>query len=543
MLYIISRNTKFLFVLFFFCVLLTGIFVPLYIDEVAVKLLNARFFLDDAERFSLYPQCTNTVGLMLSWVYYPAAITLSSVFQYLEPFGIRLSGVILGLVWFGLIGYWCYRQAAENWVMRFSFLLALSSLGVFPYLWVLSRSEQLINLPILILCLLALYLPVKKNILKSLVVSTLVVFLISIFFYVHPKSLFFTPLILVLVWQITKFMHVVFRSALFVYILMLILQVFSIANLMSECNDAPIVRDLLKSYTLPIDLLVVNPLLFIELAFNNIIYLPDRMLNHLIFSDTFQSSWLPPIEISQVTMILNKFIYWTLFILVVLTHLFSICLCFFLFLKRTINVSVVLAALIAIANIANVAFYVNQSFYDGLQYVGCSILILCLFLEFKGSMVFGFLSRFFIPLVFLSIVSLLTLLYLFTPSLLYNSSYENAKIPGQNTSIPTFKVDGHLKSIKELGTACNIPNEDAVNVVVDQMTYFSYIENRRPVHILYTATDYFGADLKGDKLIPFLKGINSPGVIARCDWFPAVFDKYKINNDRGYCCVDITKIQ
>lgn len=46
MLYMISRNTKFLFVLFFFCVLLTGIFVPLYIDEVAVKLLNARFFLN-----------------------------------------------------------------------------------------------------------------------------------------------------------------------------------------------------------------------------------------------------------------------------------------------------------------------------------------------------------------------------------------------------------------------------------------------------------------------------------------------------------------
>jgi hypothetical protein len=546
MLQTVSKNLKFFFIMFFLGVLLTGIFVPLYIDEISVKLLNARFFLEGAEKFSLLPQCANTIGLMLSWVFYPAAIALSFVFQYLEPFGIRASGVFFALVWFSLLAYWCYRQTTEDWFTRFCFLIAFSALGVLPYLWVLSRSEQFIILSILILCLLALYLPLKKSKWQSFIVTIAVVFIVSIFFYVHPKSLFFTPLILVLIWKITSSMHFFVRLSLFSYIIMLVFQVFFDASLMSECNDAPILRDLLKSYTLPLNLLIVHPFVFIELAFSNIIHLPERILNHLIFSNTFQSGWLPPLETPKIIRVLNEIIYYILFVLVVLTHLLSIFLSIFLLIRQKLEFRVVVAALLAVANIANAAFYVNQSFYDGLQYIGFSLLILCLLLSLKDSVVFVFLYRFYrlflIPLIVLSVISMSTLLYFVTPILWSNSNYEDAKIPGQNTSIPVFKVDKHLESIRKLGAVCNIPENNARSIVVDQMTYFAYIQNSRPIHILYTATDYFGADLKGKKLISFLETVNSPGVIARCDFFPEVFDAYKIKDGRGYCCANLDKM-
>lgn len=535
---------KYILIFTFFCILLSGIFVPVYIDEISIKLLNARFFLDSAEKYSLYPQCSNTAGVMLSWVFYPAAIILSLIFQYLEPFGIRVSGIFFAIAWFTLIAFWCYRQTAENWLTRYSILLALSSLGVLPYLWVLSRSEQLLNLPILILTLLALYLPINVSRLRSILILVIVVFLISIFFYAHPKSLFFSPLMFVLVWKITKPMAPSIKWCVVFYFIFIVLQVFFDASLISKCVDAPIVRDLLKSYTLPIDLLVVHPYVFIDLAFNNIINLPSRMSNHLIFNPTFQSGWLPPIEVTWTVKLLNDIMYYVFSIFVVLTHLSAVFLFAYLFLKREARLSIVLAALIAIANIANSAFYVNQSFYDGLQYIACSVLILCLFLEFRVSVfenyyVSKFCKSLFLILILVSIFSMFSLLYLFIFELGVNSKYEGSKIPGQNSSVPLFGTDKHLDSIRELGEACNIPEKGAVSVVVDQMTYFAHVNNHSPVHILFTATDYFGADLKGEKFVSFLNGINSPGIIARCDFFPKLFDQYKLHNDLGYCCVDL----
>ena len=89
-----------------------------------------------------------------------------------------------------------------------------------------------------------------------------------------------------------------------------------------------------------------------------------------------------------------------------------------------------------------------------------------------------------------------------------------------------------------LGQSCHIPTDLAEHVVVDHMTYFAYLKDRSPVHVLYISKLGYGGDLLNGKLLPFLKERSSPGLITRCEWVPDEFRDIQRQNDRGYCCVD-----
>lgn len=138
----------------------------------------------------------------------------------------------------------------------------------------------------------------------------------------------------------------------------------------------------------------------------------------------------------------------------------------------------------------------------------------------------------------LSLISLFILFYLVTPNLITNSDYESASIPGQPLSIPVIGTENHLLSIQELGKLCHIPEIDAQHIV-DHMTYFAYLRNKSPIHVLYVSEGGYGGDLAEGRLLPFLREKNSPGIITRCEWMPNDFRKNEIKNDRGCCCVNL----
>jgi hypothetical protein len=74
------------------------------------------------------------------------------------------------------------------------------------------------------------------------------------------------------------------------------------------------------------------------------------------------------------------------------------------------------------------------------------------------------------------------------------------------------------------------------------MSYFSYLRDKQPIHVLYVSEVGYGGDLKNGKLLPFLKGLNSPGLITRCEWVPYPFREAQEKDDRGYCCVNFGKL-
>ncbi|WP_244858235.1 hypothetical protein [Pseudomonas sp. PP3] len=541
----LKEHFQLLMPMVFICALLSGIFLPIYSDEVVTKFKIARFFLEEGQMLSFFPQCTTTVGHEVAWVFYPAAALISSIYAYLGPLGLRISGIALALIWFALLAYWCLRQSKNSWSGHFTLLAALGSLGVLPYLWVLSRPEQFMFLPILIFCIAAMHPPINVGRWQQVGGTIALAVLGSVFFYAHSKTIFFTPFFLASAWISTRNFNVFLRTALIIYIIALSVQVLRNASLLGGCTDAPAIQAMLNANSLMPSQLLKDPYTFFSLIWENTIQFPHRLLVHLTFTPDFQSGWLPPLSDDNALLRwINPLIYYTLFLLVIGTHLFALGIALKSLVQRNISSATLLAALLAAADLINIMLFKLQNFYAGTQYIPISIIILALLLPkiLETSKYATFNTGIRIAHVFitgLSLTSLFILFYSITPTLIKNSDYEYASIPGQPLSIPVMGVENHIKSIQELGKLCHIPESNAKHVVVDHMTYFHYLKDKSPTHVLYVSELGYGGDLTDGKLLPFLKKQNSPGIITRCEWMPKDFKNNQQKNDRGYCCINL----
>lgn len=526
------------------CALLSGIFLPIYSDEVVTKFKIARFFLEDGKMLSFFPQCTTTVGHDVALVFYPAATLISAIYAYLGPLGLRISGIVLALIWFALLALWCTRQSKTYWIGRFTLLSAFASLGVLPYLWVLARPEQLMFLPIIIFCIAAMHPPVNIGRWQQSGIVLVLALLGSIFFYAHSKSIFFTPFFITAAWISTRTSHTLFRAALTIYIIALSMQALRNASLLGSCTDAPAIQAMVNANSLMPSQLFNDPYNFLGSIWENTTQFPQRMLAHLTFTADFQSGWLPPLgNENSLLRWVNLPIRYAILFLVLASHLFALGVTLKSLLQRKFSDPTLLAGLLAAANLLNIMLFNLQNFYAGIQYVPISIIILALILPktFESSKYFALkicARMVHACMIVLSLISLSILFYLVTPNIVANSDYESASIPGQPMSIPVMGTENHLRSIQELGKLCHIPEIDAQHIVVDHMTYFAYLRNKGPIHVLYVSEGGYGGDLTQGKLLPFLREKNSPGIITRCDWMPNDFRKNEIKNDRGYCCVN-----
>ncbi|MET0777253.1 MAG: hypothetical protein ABWZ65_17455 [Pseudomonas mandelii] len=527
----------------FFCTLLSGIVIPVYSDEIVSKWSVSRFFLEDQHLVSFFPQCSTMSDRAVSWVFYPAAALISTIYGNLGPLGTRLSGITISLTWFGLLAFWCFKQTNDKkfGITRLAGLIAFSSLGVLPYLLVLSRSEQFMTFPILVFCLTAFYFKNEKTLTVQCLGALLLTLTLSCFFYVHPKSLFFLPFLLVALWLTTETYHKLIRCALLVYALALFAQVLHESKAISACTDAPAMQALLAANTLLPGMLFSAPLDFFNAASNNLLNFPNKLLLHLTFNPISQSGWLPPIESSDSFFLyLNFIIKYLLFAFIIGTHLASLLIFMINVVRKKLSAPVFLAALLASADLLNAIFFNIQNFYAATQFLPIAIILTVLLLPSIPMPKWRVYSAVgYSVILIISTFSMTTLLSTVFPAALKNSTFAAATLPGQPLSIPVFNTQSHLNSIEKLGASCGLPPDNTRNMVVDHMTYFAYMKAKKPIHILYVSEYGFGGDLSDGRLLPFLKKLKSPGVISRCEWMPLQFRNVQKSDDMGYCCVNL----
>ena len=522
--------------------LIVGIFLPVYSDEVMNKIYSSRFFVDDGIVVSFFPQCAASFGNKISVVFFPAAIILSLIFEDLNPLGIRISGVVVALIWFILFSFLCRIQESSNWIKRYSWLISLSSLGVMPYLWVMSRPEQLMTISALIFCILVFLIPKISN--KTVLFFGFCFFIItiSVFFFVHPKSFFFAPFFLIGIWFATINNNFFIRCAGVCFVLIVTLQTIKAAIASGACPDAAYVQQIFSENIIKPEILFHDPLNFINMIIRNVIYFPNKVFHHLSFNNKFQSGWLPPIDGAHyLRALLNPIIEFLINYFVIAAHMLAIFSGgVFLFIKKK-NISVILAVLIAGSNLLIAALFNAQNFYAATQYVPFSLIIFALLLPVFNQY-FNFISNavdwvmvFVVGiLLFISFAINVTMIF---PSLMVSSNSESAKIEQQPISVPVFKNEMHLLAIKKLGRSCNLPEANGNFLIIDQMTYFAYSKNKNPAHIHYVSEEYYGVDLKG-RFLEFFKEKNSPGLITRCEWVPENLKSKMISENMGYCCVN-----
>ncbi|WP_247256689.1 hypothetical protein [Pseudomonas moorei] len=530
----------------FFCALLSGIFIPIYSDEIVSKWSISRFFLEDQKLVSFFPQCSTMSDRPVAIVFYPAAILFSAIYAHLDPLGIRISGIILTFIWFAALGFWTFKQTNDkiSSIKLLAGFISFSALGILPYLLVLSRSEQFMTLPILALCLTAIFFKNKKNLRTQCFGALLVSIILSCFFYVHPKSLFFLPFLLAALWLTTETYHKLIRLALFAYTFTLFFQVLHESNAIAACQDAPMMQAMLAANTLLPGMLLTAPADFFQAALLNILNFPERMISHLTFNPLSQSGWLPPMEESSwLLLFLNTTIKFLLYSFIISTHIISLIIFVARTLMRKLSAPVVLAATLSAADLVNALFFNIQNFYSGAQFLPISIILAALLLQSMAIAKPGrYLKIGYSLILIICVVSMLTLLTKTLPDLIKNSSSATATLPGQPLSIPVFNTQIHLKSIEALSQACKLPVKDTHSMVVDHMTYFAFVQAKKPIHTLYVSEFGFGGDLTNGRLLPFLKGIKSPGIISRCEWIPTEFRAKQKSDNMGYCCVNLNDL-
>jgi hypothetical protein len=516
------------------CILtiLSGIYVPIYIDEVVMQWIRASFFSENQRAFTLFPQCLSSYVTKLPLALYVPALVNSLIFQNLSLFGLRLTGIVCAFLYFVLLYLFSRKIIKDKSMALLWFILvcAISTLGTLPYILVLSRTESF-----MVISLLALSILPFCNRHKSIVIKFVVLlFLTGMLCFSHPKSIFFVPYIYAVAiytfWGRTK---VIFASI--VLVSFIAFQTYEYASLLANCSEAPEVMRMFSMHTLSLNNLLQNPFEFFVNGIKNLVSMPFKVSQHIKFSEAFQSNWLPPIAVPTIIKLLGLFNY-----LLVSLYIF-LCISsplFLLIFRKKRDKSIVLAFFLAVGLISNSIFFNVWHFYGAQQIIPlCNIIVLLLFAGLDQKIAnTRFLTYLYLLIICASLASMISLVLIQYPKLYANSQTSTFPIETQQLSSPHLSKNANFLAINDLARQCNISTESTSKLVVDHYTYYAFSKINQPIHIAYVSEIAFGGDLVSGKLVPFLRSIGSSGIIISCKYESPQFYGLTRFEQSGFCC-------
>ena len=360
-------------------VILAGILVPVYADEVGLRIMRSTFFSERGRILSLMPQCRSDVGLTIPWSWIPAAIGSSLLMSNLSPIGIRVAGLATAVLWIAslVIAVRILIPKRMDQLRWISAILAILGLGVLPLTLVLARSEQWL---LLLLTVFTIFPFVLQRInwvqYRFGLVGLLALFcvLVSFAFYAHPKALFFLPLLAVSAYcsfyARGRFIFLVAVS----FLLWTAFQTVEVTRFLVACPDAPIFAAYMASQTTKLSMLRQAPVDTLWELWTNLATAPDSIGKHLLFQSAYQSAWLPPepiADIGQLARMVNSTISSAIW-LVIWGGLLLPLVAFGISIKRRDfgQVFMVLTALWVGVG-AHLAIYKVWNFYGGARFLAC----------------------------------------------------------------------------------------------------------------------------------------------------------------------------
>ena len=531
---------SFLVLAAFAALLIAGAGLPLYSDEVVTKWGQARLFEPEGVFGSFLPQCRAAFSAPLPWAFYPGAAFFSVLYGNLPPLGLRLAGVVVALATVACFGAWARRSAgsARGAWRLLAALMALLALGILPFLWVMARPEQWLTLGLVFFCMAA----VAGTGRTARTWLALCFPVISIFFFVHPKSIFFAPAVLLAVWFATRGRSVVIRGLLIAWTLWTAYTTYRWGATLSYCPEAPQIQLALSGYFLNPSLLFQSPAAFLSEGFNNVLSAPGKIAEHALFAPTFQSSWLPPMAVPAVAAWINPGIQLIIEAVIFVTTAGSLLRPLAAWLRRRPAApQALLGAALALGLCANFFFYKHWFFYGLTQVLPIIVMMALLAVPARAPGWTAWPAARIAASAYLlfTLASMAVFATHVAPEVWKRSDPPAATVPDQWLSVPALGFDKQRDAIRSLANECGIQGDGAKHLVVDHMTYYAFSHLRRPIHALYVSELAYGSDLLGEKLIRFLQALDSPGAITQCAYLPAALSGLEVFRKGGYCCVPI----
>lgn len=523
-----------------------GLLVPIYSDEVAIHMAKARFLLEGGRLITLLPQCETSVTTQAPLTWYPAAILYSFIYALPGTLGLRLTGIALGLSYLSLLWFWIgklFQDANSRNIVR-TLVIATNGLGVLPLILILARSEQILVLSVILLCLFSTfwYTTEIDSIGVKVVKVLSFLLLVSTFYYTHPKSLFFSPFVAVAAFYIFRKENPYAKTAIFTALILTVFQSLQQAKNL-DCPGAPIVSKILSQVTIDFQLLSTSGLTFFETGLDNILRSLGAVVEKLLFASLYQSAWLPGLntpglenEVLYLNFAIEKtLIFGVIFLLIALLFRFARQLA-----CQQISREIALAMGLFVGLLVHGFVYNFNSWHFYTPGLIIPIFTIIFLLVMPSSLTykkFGERIWYYVSCcgVVLSLASIVCLSLLVLPPLLKAAQENKYMISGQPLSTPIFLDKNRKTDLLALASSCNISADSSRRLVLDGTAYFQFKNQRQPINVLYISEFGFGVDV-ANKTKAFLNKIDSDGLISRCDYLPEALKAEAIKMG-DMCCV------
>lgn len=266
---------------------------PVYADEIFWKLMIARLESDQGKLVYLFAQCQEGQWIDAPLTWYPAMFISSWLYEDAShPWILRIHGWFSFLILLGLWTHILKKRAGLGLINAFLSVSAFMSVGVLPFLMVYSRPEQPLLLLISMTLLVTLFKAPSKqlNVLPSFLTMMCFALVATLLSSLHPKGMFFFPILLVLAWRQLK-------SWPWIAVLVLIMgwaayDTLHVWQLRTTCPEFPGLMTALKALTLRPGDLLTDPLIFIQKGLGNLLNF-DAYVSSIEIQNKYISNWLP----------------------------------------------------------------------------------------------------------------------------------------------------------------------------------------------------------------------------------------------------------
>lgn len=520
----------------FVAALLASVFLPVYTDEIGWRFQERAGF-DGVDKMFSEVCGPNTLArppfFMMPVRYFSS--TLNALFA--DPFYIRLSGILYALLWTGLV-LALLRKVVPDRTHRdtlTTLAFGLLALGTLPLLLVWSRPEQPVVLAATTALLLAFAAPGKRTQwLRPLLILALSIVAVSY----HVKGLLLLPLFLCCL-ALTGTGRNARLTQGFVAALMIAMTAVAAHYWVSrlQCPADAVLRA--------------------EYARNNMgleisgggVWGLLRALGALIGNATLLdyfgmpaprerplSYWLPPYLISDAA----SFRWFLALVSVWFIALGTMLLALFaplrrMLTERTWEPRAILAIMLLGTVLAWSATQSIRNVYEA-SFV-LPLVVLAIILAHSANMPERRPARLLQGLaVLLGVFGLLNIAgvaSIYGPSLL-RASGERGYIAGQPNSLSVFGYGQIAPRIAETARLCGLPEPEAAHaLMIDELTYFPYMQSRLPQHRLGVLSTWKGSITDP---VAYLRSRGSSGAVLACHYLPKdLMARAKRNGE--FCCL------
>lgn len=532
-------------VMVFVAIIVSGTLVPIYADEVSTKMTQATVFHHEGRMLTAIPQCLPEMTMQIPASWYPGAAVYQLLYSDLSPLMIRVSGVIIALVFVMAmaLGFRHVRPASIPYWPMLAGYLAVLGLGVLPLTLLLSRSEQWF---LLLLTYFVFFPLLKDQWSRNGVGVHAVVFLLftSLLFYTHPKAAFFAPVVIVSGWMAFRERRWL-QALTLLFTLVCLIQSVQAAKELFNCTNAPLLASAFSQQTSSLSELAARPDgMLLELG-ANIATFPEKIINHAVFQGDYQSWWLPSVpdgqELGSLARMVNLLVAGALSVVVCVGVLLP-PVAFAIALKRkALGNQNVLSAVLWFSLVGHVAIYRTWNFYGGILVIGILLLLIALNV---GGLSWSKLWRragsgLFASLCIVFLLSATVLASSILPRLVNDDATQQFGVPGQLLSVPTFSYAEQRERIRSFARSCHLDGDSSRRLVVDDLTYFAFEKLVEPIHLVYVSPFGMGGDVEREDWIGFLERLNSPGIVGQCVFFPETAMNKRVKRSDNLCCLKL----